>query len=63
MKVLQTGVTRGYGSTKPTIAGLSLPPMVPYVIILFKGEEFDLYAVMSDKVARNLREELTINLK
>ena len=64
MKVVQTAVNKGYGSTRPTVQGLQLPPMdKPHVIIFFKGEEFDLYAVMEEKVARNLREELNINLK
>jgi hypothetical protein len=64
MIVLQTAVNKGYGSTRPTVQGLSLPAMdKPHLIIFFKGEEFDLYAVMSESVARNLREELNINLK
>lgn len=64
MKVLQTAVNRGYGSTRPTVQGISLPSMdKPHLILFFKGEEFDLYAVMEEKVARNLREELNINLK
>lgn len=64
MKVRQTAVTRGYGSTRPTVQGLTLPPMdTPHIIILLKGEEYDLYAVMDERVARNLREELNINLK
>ncbi len=64
MLVVQTAVTRGYGSTRPTVQGLNLPPMdKPHLIIFFRGEEFDLYAVMEEKVARNLREELNINLK
>jgi hypothetical protein len=64
MVVLQTAVNKGYGSTRPTVQGLSLPPMdKPHLILFFKGEEFDLYAVMSESTARNLREELNINLK
>jgi len=64
MKVTQTAVTRGYGSTRPTVQGLDLPPMDrPHIIILLKGEEFDMYAVMDERIARNLREELNINLK
>ncbi len=64
MVVLQTAVNRGYGSTRPTVQGLSLPAMdKPHLILFFKGEEFDLYAVMSESVARNLREELNINLR
>jgi len=64
MKVLQTAVTRGYGSTRPTVQGLTLPPMdMPHIIIRLKGEEYDLYAVMDERIARNLREELNINLK
>ena len=64
MKVLQTAVNKGYGSTRPTVQGISLPAMdKPHLILFFKGEEFDLYAVMSESVARNLREELNINLR
>jgi hypothetical protein len=64
MKVLQTAVTRGYGSTRPTVQGITLPPMdTPHIIIRLKGEEYDLYAVMDERIARNLREELNINLK
>jgi hypothetical protein len=64
MKVLQTAVTRGYGSTRPTAQGLTLPPMdTPHIIILLKGENYDLCAVMDERIARNLREELNINLK
>jgi hypothetical protein len=64
MKVKQTAVNRGYGSTRPTVQGLALPAMdTPHIIILLKGEEYDLYAVMDERVARNLREELNINLK
>ena len=64
MKVLQTAVTKGYGSTRPTVEGVTLPTMdTPHLIIFMKGEEFDLYAVMSERIARNLREELNINLK
>ena len=64
MKVTQTAVMRGYGSTRPTVQGLDLPPMdTPHIIIRLRGEEYDLYAVMDERVARNLREELNINLK
>jgi len=64
MIVLQTAVNKGYGSTRPTVEGLKLPAMdKPHLIVFFKGEEFDLYAVMDERVARNLREELNINLK
>lgn len=64
MKVLQTAVNKGYGSTRPTEQGLTLPAMdTPHIIIRLKGEEYDLYAVMDERVARNLREELNINLK
>jgi len=64
IKVTQTAVTKGYGSTRPTVQGLNLPAMdKPHVIILLKGEESDIYAVMEERVARNLREELNINLK
>ena len=64
MKVLQTAVNKGYGSTRPTVQEISLPTMdKPHLILFFRGEEFDLYAVMSESVARNLREELNINLK
>lgn len=64
MKVLQTAVNKGYGSTRPTIQGVTLPPMdKPHLIVFFKGEDFDLYAVMEERIARNLREELNINLK
>ncbi len=64
MKVTQTAVMRGYGSTRPTVQGLDLPPMdTPHIIIRLRGEEYDLYAVMDERIARNLREELNINLK
>lgn len=64
MKVTQTAVMRGYGSTRPTVQGLDLPSMdTPHIIIRLRGEEYDLYAVMDERVARNLREELNINLK
>jgi hypothetical protein len=64
MKVTQTAVTRGFGSMRPTVEGLELPAMdTPHIIIRLKGEEFDLYAVMDERVARNLREELNINLR
>ncbi|HXY74701.1 MAG TPA: hypothetical protein VEH58_05195 [Dehalococcoidales bacterium] len=64
MKVLQVAVTSGYGSTRPTVYGLDLPKMdKPHIIIFFKGEDGDFYGVMEEKIARNLREELNINLK
>jgi len=64
MKAIQTAVVKGYGTTRPTVQGLDLPPMdKPHVIVFFKGEESDMYVVMEEKIARNLREELNINLK
>jgi len=64
MRALQTAVMKGYGSHRPAVEGLALPAIdKPHVIIFFRGEEFDLYVVLEESVARNLREELTINLK
>jgi hypothetical protein len=64
MKVLHVSVNKGYGSIRPTVQGLTLPAMdKPHVIIFLQGEEYDLYAVMEERLARSLREELNINLK
>jgi hypothetical protein len=64
MVAVQTAVMKGYGAHRPTVQGLDLPQMdKPHVIIFFKGEEGDMYVLMEERIARNLREELNINLK
>jgi hypothetical protein len=64
MIAIQTAVMKGYGAHRPEVENLALPQMdKPHVIIFFKGEDSDMYVVMEEKIARNLREELTINLR